>query len=102
MRIQYWDENLLDGRPPFNPIPQVVGITVHLTFAARAYDLAGWYRRRGAKDNRAPRPEGYVARVVRRHPAPRHQHGVHTLLGTISCIHATLGDMSMKGLISSA
>jgi radical SAM superfamily enzyme YgiQ (UPF0313 family) len=48
-RIQYWDENLLDGPPPCNPIPQLVGITVHLTFAARAYELAGWYRRRGAK-----------------------------------------------------
>ena len=32
-RIRYWDENLLDGLPPLNPIPQVVGITVHLTFA---------------------------------------------------------------------
>src|SRR6202158_1051185 len=47
LRIRYWDENILDGPPPFNPIPQLVGITVHLTFAARAYELAGWYRRRG-------------------------------------------------------
>lgn len=46
-RVRYWDENLLDGSPPFDPIPQVVGITVHLTFAARAYELADWYRRRG-------------------------------------------------------
>src|SRR5690242_2434183 len=30
--VQYWDENLLDGRPPFEPMPEVVGITVHLTF----------------------------------------------------------------------
>jgi radical SAM superfamily enzyme YgiQ (UPF0313 family) len=37
-RVEYWDENLLDGPPPFCPIPQVVGITVHLTFAKRAYD----------------------------------------------------------------
>ena len=29
--------------------PQVVGITVHLTFAERAYALARWYRHRGAK-----------------------------------------------------
>src|SRR3974390_374290 len=36
-RVQYWDENLLDGRPPFHPLPEVVGITVHLTFAQRAY-----------------------------------------------------------------
>src|SRR5256886_10195454 len=48
-RIRYWDENLLDGLPPLNPIPQVVGITVHLTFAARAYALADWYRCHGAK-----------------------------------------------------
>ena len=48
-RIRYWDENLLAGPPPFDPVPQVVGITVHLTFAARAYELANWYRHRGAK-----------------------------------------------------
>jgi radical SAM superfamily enzyme YgiQ (UPF0313 family) len=48
-RLEYFDENLLDGRPPFRPMPQVVGITVHLTFARRAYDLADWYRARGAK-----------------------------------------------------
>ena len=48
-RVEYWDENLLDGRPPFRPIPQVVGLTVHLTFARRAFELADWYRSRGAK-----------------------------------------------------
>jgi radical SAM superfamily enzyme YgiQ (UPF0313 family) len=48
-RVEYWDENLLDGRPPFTPMPEVVGITVHLTFARRAYELADWYRARGAK-----------------------------------------------------
>src|ERR1700722_18542909 len=48
-RVDYWDENLLDGRPPFRPMPQVVGITVHLTFACRAYELADWYRARGVK-----------------------------------------------------
>jgi radical SAM superfamily enzyme YgiQ (UPF0313 family) len=47
--VAYWDENLLQGPPPWLPFPQVVGITVHLTFARRAYALAGWYRRRGAK-----------------------------------------------------
>jgi radical SAM superfamily enzyme YgiQ (UPF0313 family) len=46
-RVRYWDENLLQGPPPLQPLPQVVGITVHLTFARRAYELAGWYRRRG-------------------------------------------------------
>ncbi|SRR5579871_1129023 len=48
-RVEYWDENLLHGRPPCNPMPQVIGITVHLTFAHRAYELADWYRARGAK-----------------------------------------------------
>src|SRR5882757_2770111 len=48
-RIDYFDENLLDGRPPFRPMPQVVGITVHLTFARRAYELSDWYRARGSK-----------------------------------------------------
>lgn len=47
--VRYWDENLLQGPPPLEPFPQVVGITVHLTFARRAYELAAWYRRRGAK-----------------------------------------------------
>jgi len=48
-RVEYWDENLLDGRPPYDPMPEVVGITVHLTFARRAFELADWYRRRGSK-----------------------------------------------------
>jgi len=48
-RLEYWDENLLHGRAPWKPMPEVVGITVHLTFARRAYELASWYRRRGAK-----------------------------------------------------
>jgi radical SAM superfamily enzyme YgiQ (UPF0313 family) len=47
--VTYWDENLLQGLPPWDPFPQVVGITVHLTFAQRAYALAEWYRRRGAR-----------------------------------------------------
>ena len=47
-QVAYWDENLLQGRPPFEPMPQVVGISVHLTFAQRAYALAAWYRERGA------------------------------------------------------
>jgi radical SAM superfamily enzyme YgiQ (UPF0313 family) len=46
--VRYWDENLLQGPPPWQPFPQVVGITVHLTFAERAYALARWYRERGA------------------------------------------------------
>jgi hypothetical protein len=25
-RVEYWDENLLHGRPPHRPMPQVVGI----------------------------------------------------------------------------
>ena len=47
--VRYWDENLLDGRPPFTPMPEVVGITVHLTFARRAFELAQWYRSRRSK-----------------------------------------------------
>ena len=46
--VEYWDENLLQGPPPNKPFPRVVGITVHLTFARRAYELATWYRERGA------------------------------------------------------
>jgi len=47
--VTYWDENLLQGPPPWDPFPEVVGITVHLTFAERAYALARWYRERGSK-----------------------------------------------------
>lgn len=47
--IRYWDENLLDGPPPHQPVPEVVGVTVHLTFAKRAFELAHWYRSRGSK-----------------------------------------------------
>lgn len=47
--VRYWDENLLQGLPPSEPMPEVVGITVHLTFARRAYTLARWYRERGSK-----------------------------------------------------
>jgi radical SAM superfamily enzyme YgiQ (UPF0313 family) len=46
--VRYWDENLLQGPPPINPLPQVVGISVHLTFARRAYELAAWYRAHGS------------------------------------------------------
>ena len=46
--IRYWDENLLQGPPPCDPVPHVVGITVHLTFARRAYELAAWYRAQGS------------------------------------------------------
>ena len=47
-RVAYWDENLLQGPPPCDPLPQLVAITVHLTFARRAYEIAAWYRSRGA------------------------------------------------------
>jgi radical SAM superfamily enzyme YgiQ (UPF0313 family) len=46
--VRYWDENLLQGPPPVEPFPRVVGITVHLTFARRAFELADWFRARGA------------------------------------------------------
>jgi radical SAM superfamily enzyme YgiQ (UPF0313 family) len=48
-RVEYWDENLLHGAPPAAPTPEVVGISVHLTFARRAFELAAWYRARGSK-----------------------------------------------------
>ncbi len=47
--VRYWDENLLNGPPPSAITPEVVGITVHLTFARRALDLALFYRGRGSK-----------------------------------------------------
>ncbi|MCU0231606.1 MAG: radical SAM protein, partial [Acidobacteria bacterium] len=47
--VALWDENLLQGPPPLDPFPALVGITVHLTFARRAYELAAWYRARGAR-----------------------------------------------------
>ena len=46
--VRYWDESLLQGPPPSDPPPHVVGITVHLTFARRAYELAAWYRAQGS------------------------------------------------------
>ena len=48
-QVRYWDENLLQGPPPNEPLPEVVGITVHLTFARRAYELAAWYRAQGSR-----------------------------------------------------
>ncbi|MCU0685981.1 MAG: B12-binding domain-containing radical SAM protein [Polyangiaceae bacterium] len=48
-RVAYWDENLLQGPPPSEPVPEVVGISVHLTFAERAYALARSYRALGSK-----------------------------------------------------
>lgn len=47
--VSYWDENLLQGPPPNDPVPEVVGISVHLTSAGRAYELARWYRAQGSK-----------------------------------------------------
>ncbi|MBX3746121.1 MAG: hypothetical protein KF833_12520 [Verrucomicrobiae bacterium] len=47
--VRVWDENLLQGAAPADPLPEVVGITVHLTFAERAYTLARWYRERGSR-----------------------------------------------------
>lgn len=48
-RVRLWDENLLQGPVPADPLPQVVGISVHLTFAERAYALARWFRARGCR-----------------------------------------------------
>ncbi len=46
--VSFWDENLLQGPPPDEFVPAVVGITVHLTFARRAIALARWFRARGS------------------------------------------------------
>ncbi|MCA8967642.1 MAG: hypothetical protein KDC48_22365, partial [Planctomycetes bacterium] len=48
-QVSYWDENLLQGPAPADPLPEVVGITVHLTFAERAFELARWFRRQGTR-----------------------------------------------------
>ena len=48
-QVDFWDENLLQGVPRLDVLPEVVGITVHLTFAERAYELARWFRDRGSK-----------------------------------------------------
>jgi radical SAM superfamily enzyme YgiQ (UPF0313 family) len=48
-RLQYWDENLLQGPPPISTMPEAVGITVHLTFSQRSYELAKWFRAQGTK-----------------------------------------------------
>ncbi len=47
-RVAYWDENLLQGPPPVNPVPEVAGITVHLSFARRSYELAAWFKQLGS------------------------------------------------------
>jgi len=47
-RIGLWDENLLQGPPPADPLPEVVGMTVHLCLAQRSYELARWFRARGS------------------------------------------------------
>jgi radical SAM superfamily enzyme YgiQ (UPF0313 family) len=47
--VRLWDENLLQGPVPVEPVPEVVGITVHLTFARRSYQLADHFRAQGCK-----------------------------------------------------
>jgi radical SAM superfamily enzyme YgiQ (UPF0313 family) len=46
--VRIVDENLLQAPPRLDACPNVVGITVHLTFARRAYDLARHFRDLGA------------------------------------------------------
>lgn len=46
--VAFWDENLLQGAPPDAWTPEIVGITVHLTFSKRACELATWFRARGS------------------------------------------------------
>ena len=53
--LRYWDENLLQGPPPAGPVPEVVGITVHLTFA-RAGVSTGALVSRAGEQGGARRP----------------------------------------------
>ena len=48
-RVRYWDENLLQGPPPADPVP--AGGRHHRApdVRARAYELAAWYRAQGSK-----------------------------------------------------
>jgi hypothetical protein len=46
--VRYRDENLLQPVSPDEELPQVVGITVHLTFSQRAFALADWFRAHGS------------------------------------------------------
>jgi radical SAM superfamily enzyme YgiQ (UPF0313 family) len=48
-RVRLFDENLALRDAPLRPLPEVVGITVHTAFAARAYALADRYRRHGVR-----------------------------------------------------
>ena len=68
-KATYWDENLLQGPPPVDPLPQVVGITVHLTFAKRAYERILQLRRGSAA---RPLPLAAMGisdeRIAHRHP----------------------------------
>ena len=47
--LRYWDENLLQGPPPAGPVPEVVGITVHLTFAGAGLPAGALVPRAGSK-----------------------------------------------------
>jgi radical SAM superfamily enzyme YgiQ (UPF0313 family) len=48
-RVAVWDENCLQGPPPVHPLPEVVGLAVHLCFTQRSYELARWFRQHGTK-----------------------------------------------------
>src|SRR5438132_206884 len=62
--VRYWDENLLQGPPPAEPFPQVVAITVHLTFSGRVYELARWFRDRATDGLHMPYQCRDVEQVV--------------------------------------
>lgn len=46
--VRLFDENLLRGACPADPPPRVAGITVHVAFARRAYELADRFRALGS------------------------------------------------------
>ncbi len=71
--VRYWDENLLQGVPPDDPFPCVVGLSVHLTFAERGVRARAMVSgpRCDSDHGRAPRSElsrrGRTARRRDRH-----------------------------------
>lgn len=46
--VRIWDESLLQGPPPCDPLPAIVGISVHLTSVRRSCELADWYMAQGS------------------------------------------------------
>ena len=96
--VRYWDENLLDGRPPFRPMPEVVGIKHHLVHAVWGpmVELTRLRHLRLRKDlasgeARNPCSPGFVNPGVQRLPAGTHSRTIRAsflrLFHTGQCSH---------------